>query len=960
MARVTEQLIDHGIRLRNYVQGNHGSTCPQCSAGRKPPNRKKPCLSVLIDGDGATWNCKNCDWKGGVSERRADYQRREPPKQKRKPTVRAEGAIHDKALAWFTKRGISRATLERNKVFLKRAWMPGVDRQVECVCFPYFRGGELVNVKYRTTDKRFRQEKDCEKVFFGLDNLQAAGGDGPKEIIIVEGEMDALSLNEAGIWNVLSVPDGAPKEARTDPIDPENDAKFEYVWNCRSVIDWADKVILATDADGPGRALEDELARRIGKAKCWRVAWPCINDDERKDANEVLVQDGAEVLRECIEQARPYPITSLFDIGKFESETIQLFREGHQRGFSTGFSTLDDLMTIVPGQMTVVTGYPSSGKALAVDTPVPISSGWTTMGRLGIGDSVYDEQGNECRVVAATVEMLGRTCYRLRFSDGADIIADADHRWYSEPLRAVVSERGSAAKRGSREWTKPRGTDQRWKRARFGVFTTAHIAGDLNYAGKKNHRVPLCRPLKGTSRPLPIPPYTLGAWLGDGHSKRAAITSADVEILNEIRLDGFLIECEESSSRSGGKAATYLIRRMGQERQSAGWGGSTSPLAFENDLKLSGVYGNKHIPPAYLRASVDDRQALLCGLMDTDGYCGPTGTVEFCSTKESLARGTLELMLTLGIKATIREGVATLNGRTIGPKWRVLATPASAVFRLRRKLRRQNAKPRSSDYRTVVSCEPVASVPVRCIQVDSPNGLFLCSHNFIPTHNSEFVDALCINMAESHDWKFAVCSFEKPPAEHIAQWAEKHLGQPFWDGPTARMGEGDLMGAIEWIGEHFFLIRADDETPTIDWVLDKAKAAVMRYGIRGLVMDPYNEFEHKRPGNMSETEYIAELLAKVKRFAQAHDVHVWFVAHPAKPDPGSDREPGLYSISGSAHWNNKADIGIVVHRGWLPDGQRDPVTQIHVKKVRFRWVGAPGKITLSFDQATGQYSEAIA
>jgi twinkle protein len=138
------------------------------------------------------------------------------------------------------------------------------------------------------------------------------------------------------------------------------------------------------------------------------------------------------------------------------------------------------------------------------------------------------------------------------------------------------------------------------------------------------------------------------------------------------------------------------------------------------------------------------------------------------------------------------------------------------------------------------------------------------------------------------------------------------------------MSEDELRRALDWAADRFFLIRADDEAPTIDWILAAAKGAVLRCGIRGLVIDPYNEIEHKKADGQNETEYVSQILNKVKRFAQAHGVHVWFVAHPAKlyrdKAGGELPVPTLYDISGSANWVNKADVGIVVHR----DSDRDP------------------------------------
>jgi twinkle protein len=201
-----------------------------------------------------------------------------------------------------------------------------------------------------------------------------------------------------------------------------------------------------------------------------------------------------------------------------------------------------------------------------------------------------------------------------------------------------------------------------------------------------------------------------------------------------------------------------------------------------------------------------------------------------------------------------------------------------------------------------------------------------------------------------------MCSFENPPQEHIAKLAEKYLGAPFWDGPTRRMSEMDLQRAMDWIDDHFCLIRFDDEAPTIEAILEKGRAAVMRHGIRGLVIDPYNEIEHRRPSNMTETEYVSQLLGKVKRFAQHHGVHVWFVAHPAKMQlvNGSRPVPTLYDISGSANWVNKADLGIVIHR----DPDKDPTrTDVLLRKVRFKSVGKIGGVSLRWDQAGRYYAE---
>jgi len=250
---------------------------------------------------------------------------------------------------------------------------------------------------------------------------------------------------------------------------------------------------------------------------------------------------------------------------------------------------------------------------------------------------------------------------------------------------------------------------------------------------------------------------------------------------------------------------------------------------------------------------------------------------------------------------------------------------------------------------------------------------------------SEWLDALLTNLATARHWAFALCSLEKRPRDHAKQLLEKRVGKPFFQYVSEdrqRMSLEELQGGLEWVQDHFTVIQPpDDLPPTVDWVLHVARMAVMRHGIRGLVVDPYNELDHQRPPFMSETEYVGHMLAKVKRFAQMYGVHVWFVAHPRQLHNWSGQPPTLYDISGSANFVNKADNGIVVHRVWdidksqLHSGGGDgggghvrgsqrtqPVAtgdvQILVRKVRNKVAGMVGSATLVYDRPTGRYRNA--
>ncbi|XP_020230829.1 primase homolog protein [Cajanus cajan] len=201
-----------------------------------------------------------------------------------------------KVVAYFRERLISEKTLSRNAV-----------RQLcdnkTVIAFTYKQNGLLVGCKYRTMEKRFWQGKGTDKILYGIDDISHAS-----EIIIVEGEIDKLSLEEAGFQNCVSVPVGAPRKVSSKDLPPiEKDTAYQYLWNCKEYLDKAVRIILATDNDPPGQALAEELARRLGRERCWRVLWPKKDEFSFfKDANEVLKHMGADALKKIVENAEPY------------------------------------------------------------------------------------------------------------------------------------------------------------------------------------------------------------------------------------------------------------------------------------------------------------------------------------------------------------------------------------------------------------------------------------------------------------------------------------------------------------------------------------------------------------------------------------------------------------------------------------------------------------------------------
>lgn len=386
------------------------------------------------------------------------------------------------------------------------------------------------------------------------------------------------------------------------------------------------------------------------------------------------------------------------------------------------------------GDRLMLTGAEGLGKALDVTTPVPSPKGWTTMGALSVGDQVFAPDGTPTRVLATTETMYARPCYRVRFSDGSNIIADEQHLWRTMDYRA----RQPRARVRTRA-LKPRGTDQRQKRHDYApaVRTTRDLARTLRARGGHtlNHSIETCEPLIYPRQEMLIEPYTLGAWLGDGSSSSGSITvhPDDREILDNIAAGGWPVR----------KLNPRYLWGIGDGSGKGKRGTST----FAGCLRALGVFGDKHVPTDYLTASVEQRLALLQGLMDTDGTVGAGAApiAEFSVVCERLARDVHELLLSLGIKVKWHEGPARLDGRVVGTRYRLAFQTGLPVFRLRRKAERIIA-PRTQRYRRryIAGVEPVEPVPVRCIQVDRADGMFVVGRECIPTHNSSLLRQIAV------------------------------------------------------------------------------------------------------------------------------------------------------------------------------------------------------------------------
>lgn len=226
---------------------------------------------------------------------------------------------------------------------------------------------------------------------------------------------------------------------------------------------------------------------------------------------------------------------------------------------------------------------------------------------------------------------------------------------------------------------------------------------------------------------------------------------------------------------------------------------------------------------------------------------------------------------------------------------------------------------------------------------------------------SEWLDALLINLAK-RGWKFAIYSPENHPVElHLSKLVEKLSGKPFGHGPTERVSRDEVEEYNDEIDQSFGFIETIKGSVTAKEVIDAAAPYLAQFpeSKRGLVIDPWNELEHWRPPNLSETEYVSKTLSFVRNWARQNQVHVWIVAHPQKMrrEEGKLPIPRPDMISGSQHWWNKADAAITVWRDF--DNLDSQNVDVYIQKIRFKNIGRPGFVTLRYDRVTGRYHESL-
>jgi len=582
-------------------------------------------------------------------------------------------------------------------------------------------------------------------------------------------------------------------------------------------------------------------------------------------------------------------------------------RGGSMTGVPTGFADLDGLTNgLHPGQLVVIAGRPGLGKALALDTLLPTPTGWTTMAAVAVGDLLLAADGRPTAVVGATQIMVGRPCFEVVFSDGTRVVADADHQW-------LTSTRASRRRGGGQPE----------------IRTTAELAATVRCQtgdSRANHSVATTAPLRLPDADLPVPPYALGAWLGDGHSASAGFTTADREIVLHLEAEGLVITRQSGRLLYGLGLPVEPVAACCADcgRPSSGMarcaGCHADHGTMHARLRTLGVLGNKHVPVIYLRGSESQRRALLAGLMDTDGTVTTTGNVQFAVTSERLARDVQELVSSLGYRCTVTTKPVLGRTQDSSVRFTLNWTTDDRVFRLERKHLRHKDRSRATTARIgvrwITAVTPVESVPVRCVEVDNADHLYLATRSMIPTHNSTLGLDIARSASVKHGLASAIFSLEMSKTEITMRLLSAEARVPLHHMRSGTMTDDDWGRLARRMGQIAEAPMYIDDSPNLTMMEIRAKARRLRqrHDLKLVVIDYLQLMSATRRVENRQQE-VSELSRSLKLLAKELEIPVIAMSQLNRgAEARTDKKPQLSDLRESGSIEQDADMVVLLHR----------------------------------------------
>ena len=566
-------------------------------------------------------------------------------------------------------------------------------------------------------------------------------------------------------------------------------------------------------------------------------------------------------------------------------------RGGQMVGVPTGFTDLDSLTNgLHPGQMIIIAARPAIGKALALGTPLATPTGWTTMREVTVGDHLLDAEGKPTRVVAATEVMYGRPCFEVEFSDGSVIVADAEHQW--------------------RTWNHAAHSPN--------VVTTQQIAATLSRSGERpNHAVAMHAALDLPEADLPLPPYALGVWLGDGDPAAERITSAEPEVL--VRLKERDVEADSGAV-----------------------------------LRTLSVLGDQHIPVSYLRASEAQRRELLAGVLDAGGTVDDGGVVRVTVASRRLAEGVRELLLGLGHQCSITPGEGSPARCTVG------FMTDGEVFQLTCK-RLDHAERSRHDSeqarRHIVDVRAIPSTPVRCVQVDNADRLYLAGRGMVATHNSTLALDLARAAAIRHQLATVVFSLEMGRNEITMRLLSAEARVALHSMRSGSMNDEDWTRLARRMSEVAEAPLFIDDSPNMSMMEIRAKCRRLKqqHDLRLVIIDYLQLMQSGKRVESRQVE-VSEFSRSLKLLAKELGVPVIALSQLNRgPEQRTDKKPMVSDLRESGSIEQDADMVILLHRedAYEKESPRAGEADLIVAKHRN---GPTATVTVAFQ---GHYSRFV-
>ncbi|GAA2016287.1 replicative DNA helicase [Nakamurella flavida] len=613
---------------------------------------------------------------------------------------------------------------------------------------------------------------------------------------------------------------------------------------------------------------------------------------------------------------------------------------GQAAGVPTGFADFDRLTNgLHAGQMIIVAARPGVGKALALGTPVRTPAGWSTMGELAVGDEVIGSAGLPVRVVAATGVMTGRPCFEVEFADGEVVVADAEHQWLTwdgaarEAFDAADGRRdpqGPAT--AGRAEAVGRYPDTRWSWSgapagpvgpgRFAapaaprVRTTVELSRSLWHGGHPNHGIPTCLPLVGTAVATVVDPWAQGyltAARGAG-----AVSGPDAEGRLTVRV--------------AARDREWVMKEL--DSRGVDVLESVDPALFRitGPAAVDGVQVAGGVSPDLLGASAEQRLALVQGLMDASGRVDAAGHYRFAAANPAVLDDLRLLLASLGCVSRVCAGT-----QPSAPE--VVVTTALPLARMPRKaMWARTWRSRDQESHTVVAVRPVASVPVRCIQVDAPDSLFLAGHSLVPTHNSTLALDWARNAAVRHKMATVIFSLEMSKTEITMRLLSAEAGIKLGQMRAGTMGEQDWQKIVRKMSEISDAPLFIDDSPNMTMMEIRAKARRLkqRNNLRLIVVD-YLQLMTSGKKVESRQQEVSEFSRQMKLLAKELEVPVIAISQLNRgPEQRTDKRPMLSDLRESGSLEQDADMVILVHRpdAWEADDPRAGEADLIVAKHR--------------------------